>query len=253
MNQSELKLIWKKEEDAAHIKGWDFSHIRGRYEEEHDLPWNYEEIVRQYLSRDLNMLDYDTGGGEFLLSLNHPFDKTWATEGFKPNVQLCKETLLPLGINFKECSTPSEIPYDNETFDIILNRHGSFDAGELHRLLKKDGIFITEQVGGDNERDLVEMVLPGTPKPFPHLNLKEQRKAFEDAGFHIIRAEEAYRPIKFYDVAAFVWFAHIIEWEFPGFSVDKCFERLLKMQKIVEEKGEVEGTIHRYLIVAKRP
>lgn len=252
MNQSELKLIWKKEEDAAHIKGWDFSHIRGRYEEEHDLPWNYEEIVRQYLSRDLNMLDYDTGGGEFLLSLNHPFDKTWATEGFKPNVQLCKETLLPLGINFKECSTPSEIPYDNETFDIILNRHGSFDAGELHRLLKKDGIFITEQVGGDNERDLVEMVLPGTPKPFPHLNLKEQRKAFEDAGFHIIRAEEAYRPIKFYDVAAFVWFAHIIEWEFPGFSVDKCFERLWKMQKIVEDKGEIEGTIHRYLIVAKR-
>lgn len=252
MNQSELKLIWKKEEDAAHIKGWDFSHIRGRYEEEHDLPWNYEEIVRQYLSRDLNMLDYDTGGGEFLLSLNHPFDKTWATEGFKPNVQLCKETLLPLGINFKECSTPSEIPYDNETFDIILNRHGSFDAGELHRLLKKDGIFITEQVGGDNERDLVEMVLPGTPKPFPHLNLKEQRKAFEDAGFHIIRAEEAYRPIKFYDVAAFVWFAHIIEWEFPGFSVDKCFERLWKMQNIVEDKGEIEGTIHRYLIVAKR-
>lgn len=252
MNQSELKLIWKKEEDAAHIKGWDFSHIRGRYEEEHDLPWNYEEIVRQYLSRDLNMLDYDTGGGEFLLSLNHPFDKTWATEGFKPNVQLCKETLLPLGINFKECSTPFEIPYDNETFDIILNRHGSFDAGELHRLLKKDGIFITEQVGGDNERDLVEMVLPGTPKPFPHLNLKEQRKAFEDAGFHIIRAEEAYRPIKFYDVGAFVWFAHIIEWEFPGFSVDKCFERLWKMQKIVEDKGEIEGTIHRYLIVAKK-
>lgn len=252
MNQSELKLIWKKEEDAAHIKGWDFSHIRGRYEEEHDLPWNYEEIVRQYLSRDLNMLDYDTGGGEFLLSLNHPFDKTWATEGFKPNVQLCKETLLPLGINFKECSTPSEIPYDNETFDIILNRHGSFDAGELHRLLKKDGIFITEQVGGDNERDLVEMVLPGTPKPFPHLNLKEQGKVFEDAGFHIIRAEEAYRPIKFYDVAAFVWFAHIIEWEFPGFSVDKCFERLWKMQNIVEDKGEIEGTIHRYLIVAKR-
>lgn len=252
MNQSELKLIWKKEEEAAHIKGWDFSHIHGKYEEEHDLPWNYGEIVRQYLRDDWNVLDYDTGGGEFLLSLNHPFDKTSATEGFKPNVQLCKETLLPLGIHFKECSNPSRIPYENEAFDLIMNRHGSFDAGELHRLLKKDGIFITQQVGGDNERDLVEMVLPGTKKPFPHLNLKEQKKVFEDAGFHIIRGEEAYRPIKFYDIGAFVWFAHIIEWEFPGFSVDKCFERLLKMQEIVEEKGEVEGTIHRYLIVAKK-
>ena len=252
MNQSELRLIWEKEEEAAYIKGWDFSHIHGKYEEEHDLPWNYGEIVRQYLRDDWNVLDYDTGGGEFLLSLNHPFDRTSATEGFKPNVQLCKETLLPLGIHFKECSNPSRIPYENETFDLIMNRHGSFDAGELHRLLKKDGIFITQQVGGDNERDLVEMVLPGTKKPFPHLNLKEQKKVFEDAGFHIIRGEEAYRPIKFYDIGAFVWFAHIIEWEFPGFSVDKCFERLLKMQEIVEEKGEVEGTIHRYLIVAKK-
>ena len=252
MNQSELRLIWEKQEEAAYIKGWDFSHIHGKYEEEHDLPWNYGEIVRQYLRDDWNVLDYDTGGGEFLLSLNHPFDKTSATEGFKPNVQLCKETLLPLGIHFKECSNPSRIPYENETFDLIMNRHGSFDAGELHRLLKKDGIFITQQVGGDNERDLVEMVLPGTKKPFPHLNLKEQKKVFEDAGFHIIRGEEAYRPIKFYDIGAFVWFAHIIEWEFPGFSVDKCFERLLKMQEIVEEKGEVEGTIHRYLIVAKK-
>lgn len=35
------------------------------------------------------------------------------------------------------------------------------------------------------------MVLPGTKKPYPHLNLKEQRKVFEDAGFQIIRAEKA--------------------------------------------------------------
>ncbi|MCI8948877.1 MAG: class I SAM-dependent methyltransferase [Lachnospiraceae bacterium] len=252
MNQTELNVIWKKEEEAAHIHGWDFSHIRGRYEEEHDLPWNYKKQVQQYLKKDFCLLDYDTGGGEFLLSLNHPFDKTSATEGYPPNVQLCSNKLLPLGIDFKECSDPSRIPFANETFDIILNRHGNFCADELYRLLKKDGIFITEQVGSDNDRDLVEMVLPGTKKPFPHLNLKEQRAVFERAGFHILSAREAYRPIKFYDVGAFVWFAHIIEWEFPDFSVDKCFNGLLNMQKDIEDKGQIEGTIHRYLIVAKK-
>ena len=61
----------------------------------------------------LKVLDYDTGGGEFLLSLNHPFARTAATEGFEPNVRLCQEKLLPLGIDFKECNTPSRIPYDN--------------------------------------------------------------------------------------------------------------------------------------------
>ena len=34
MNRAELKSIWKKEEKTAYIKGWDFSHIHGRYEEE---------------------------------------------------------------------------------------------------------------------------------------------------------------------------------------------------------------------------
>lgn len=252
MNRAELKSIWKKEEKTAYIKGWDFSHIHGRYEEENDLPWDYEKIVRQHLTDTAKVLDYDTGGGEFLLSLNHPFAGTAATEGFEPNVRLCQEKLLPLGIDFKECNTPSRIPYDNETFDMIINRHGNFAARELYRLLKKGGIFVTQQVGGDNDRDLVEMVLPEVESSFPHLNLEEQRNAFVDAGFHILAAEEAYRPIKFYDIGAFVWFAHIIEWEFPGFSVDKCFEQLLKMQKIIENQGKIEGTIHRYLIAARK-
>ena len=235
MNKEELRAVWKKEEEAAHIHGWDFSHIRGRWEEEKDLPW-----------------DYDTGGGEFLLSLNHPFHKTAATEGYLPNVQLCQETLLPLGIDFKACNDPANIPFEDESFDMILNRHGSFNAKECYRLLKRGGIFVTEQVGSENDRDLVEKVLPDTEKPFPHLNLREQKKAFEDVGFHIIEEEEAYRPIKFYDVGAFVWFARIIEWEFPGFSVDRCFGQLLEMQKTIEDKGIVEGTIHRYLIVAEK-
>ena len=38
MNEQKLKAIWLKEEQAAKIHGWDFSHIAGRYDEERDLP-----------------------------------------------------------------------------------------------------------------------------------------------------------------------------------------------------------------------
>lgn len=252
MDEAKLKEIWLAEEQIAHIKGWDFSHINGRYEEEQDLPWDYEKIIRKYLKDDMKILDFDTGGAEFLLSLKHPYNKTAATEGYPPNVELCKHILLPIGVDFKECSDCANIPFENESFDIIINRHGDFNAKELYRLLKDGGIFITEQVGGDNDRDLVEAVLPSAEKPFPHLNLKEQKKVFEDAGFNIIEKAEAYRPIKFYDIGAFVWFAHIIEWEFPDFSVEKCFKQLLEMQKVIESKGSFVGTIHRYLIVAKK-
>ena len=46
--------------------------------------------------------------------------------------------------------------------------------------------------------------------------------------------------------------AHIIEWEFPNFSVNNCLENLFKAQEILEKQGVVEGKIHRFLIVAQK-
>ena len=183
----------------------------------------------------------------------------WATparrpppEGYPPNIALCQETLLPLGIDFRPCNDPSAIPFPGGSFDLILNRHGSFDAAEAHRLLKPGGVFLTEQVGADNDRDLVKRVLPSLEQPFPHLYLSQQRQVFEAAGFRILQAEEAYRPIFFYDMGAFVWFARIIEWEFPGFSVDACFDRLCAMHADLERDGFLRGTIHRFLLAAQK-
>ena len=68
----------------------------------------------------------------------------------------------------------------------------------------------------------------------------------------MLRGEEAFRPIVFTDVGAFVWFARIIEWEFPGFSVDACRDRLLNAQRILEQNGCIEGKIHRFLLAAKK-
>lgn len=138
MNIEELRKTWKQEESLAHIQGWDFSHIKGRYKEEHDLPWSYDGIVRRYLQADKLILDYNTGGGEYLLTLKHPYRMTSATEGYTPNVKLCKDKLLPLGIDFRECDDPSKIPFDDNSFDLIINRHGEFDPFEIHRLLKSD-------------------------------------------------------------------------------------------------------------------
>ena len=253
MNQNELKERWKQEESIAHIHGWDFSHLDGRYGEEQDIPWNYDSLVRQYLKKDMKLLDYDTGGGEYLLSLGHPFGNTAATEGFAPNVQLCREKLIPLGIDLRECSDPSHIPFRDNAFDLVINRHGDFDPAELRRILKPGGMFITQQVGEQNDRDLVRMILPDVETPFSGHNLAVQRKAFEDNGFEIVAGDEFFGSIRFYDVGALVWFARIIEWEFAGFSVDRCFDRLLKLQDQVKEKGVIEGTTHRYMIVARKP
>ena len=66
------KLIenWLKEEKNAHIQGWDFSHIHGRYEEENDLPWDYKSIIKQYLKPEYKLLDIDTVVENFFYHLN---------------------------------------------------------------------------------------------------------------------------------------------------------------------------------------
>lgn len=251
MKQNELIAAWRAEERIACIHGWDFSHIDGRYEEE-KLPWDYREIIRRYLDPSMKILDIDTGGGEFLLSLNHPYENTAATEGYPPNVELCRRVLLPLGIDFRPGDGTKRLPFPDESFDMVINRHGDFNASDIHRILKPGGLFVTQQVGAENDRELVELLCGETQLPFPEQYLDITSGQFRDAGFEVLDEREVFCPIRFYDVGALVWFARIIQWEFPDFSVDTCLEGLLNAQQILEQKGCIEGKIHRFLLVAQR-
>ena len=252
MNQNELLSAWKAEEAIAHIHGWDFSHIAGRYTEQDDLPWDYRAAIEAHLRPEMKILDIDTGGGEFLLSLNHPHENTSATENYPPNVALCREVLLPLGIDFRPGHGKEKLPFDDGSFDLVINRHGDFNAGEIHRVLKSGGLFVTQQVGAENDRELVELLCGETEIPFPEQYLHLTSKAFMEAGFTILRGVEVFRPIRFFDVGALVGFARIIQWEFPGFSVDTHLENLLNAQRILEEHGSIDGRIHRFLLVAQK-
>lgn len=253
MNLNELIPLWQAEENMAHIHGWDFSHLSGRYTEENDLPWNYRTIILKHLRPEMKLLDLDTGGGEFLLSLNHPASNTSATESFPPNVELCKKVLLPLGIDFRTASARNALPFGDAQFDLVINRHGEFNEHEIHRILKPGGLFITQQVGAENDRELVNLLLPEkNDLPFPEQYLSTVSARFKSAGFDILTEDECFRPIKFYDVGALVWFARIIEWEFPGFSVNHCMPELIKAQQLLESNGCIEGRIHRFLLIAQR-
>ena len=209
-------------------------------------------MIGVFLRPEMKILDIDTGGGEFLLSLNHPHENTAAMENYPPNVGLCKEVLLPLGIGFRPGDGKGKLPFADGGFDMVINRHGDFSAEEIYRVLKPGGLFITQQVGAENDRELVELLCGKTEVPFPDQYLKLASRKFEDAGFTTLRGEEVFRPIRFFDVGALVWFARIIQWEFPGFSVDTHLENLLNAQKLLEEQGSVDGSIHRFLLVVRK-
>lgn len=250
MNLEYLRNNWESEEAHA-FKGWDFSYINGRWANE-DLPWDYHSIVLSFLKNSDKILDMGTGGGEFVLTLNHPYTLTSVTEAYPPNVKVCKEILEPLGITVKQVYKDDDLPFENSSFDVIINRHESFNTYEVNRILKKDGFFITQQVGGKNNNDLSRQLIDNFYPQFLNQTLENNVRELEKNGFTILKSGEVFTPIYFYDVGALVYFAKIIEWEFPGFSVDACFENLIKLQKEIEVNGFIKGTEHRFYIVAQK-
>ena len=187
MKNEALIMSWRHEEQIAHIHGWDFSHIQDRYAEEDDLPWDYRQVIETCLTKEARLLDLDTGGGEFLLSLDHPRRQMAATEEYPPNVALCRERLLPLGVDFRPASAMGPLPFPAESFDMVINRHADLCPQEISLVLKKGGVFVTQQVGAENDRALVELLLqPAPPIPFPNNHLKPVAEKFERAGFEIL-------------------------------------------------------------------
>lgn len=246
-----LKEYWLSEEQHG-FKGWDFSYINGRTSEE-PLPWNYDDIVRQYLNPHSILLDMGTGGGEYLLTLNHPHCNTFATEAYPPNFELCQKTLKPLGIDIRQVFNDDSLPFGNEMFDIIINRHEAFDINEVYRLLKPNGLFITQQVGELNNKELSKFLISDYKEiACSDHTLKNNIMLLEDKGFTILKSNEYFPKLKFFDVGALVYFAKIIEWEFPNFSVNNCFRRLCDLQLSIEQQGFIESTEHRFIIVAQK-
>ena len=234
------------------MSGWEFSHLENRYEVS-PLPWDYRERVREFLRPGVRLLDMGTGGGELLLTLRHPYELTSVTEGWAPNVELCRKRLEPLGITVREYDSErgEPMPFDDNSFDLVLNRHESYDLTEVRRVLKKNGFFLTQQVGGENNLPLIQQLCSGFPGNYVGFNLENELPKFRNAGFRVMRSDQAYLEGRFLDVGALVFQASVTPWEFPGFSVDNCQEVLFRFQDMVEKQGFVPTLEHRFLIVAK--
>ena len=171
-------------------------------------------------------------------------------------------------INMVWDSIPAQLSKENRKFIYGVIKEGArakdfemaiqwlTDAGLLHkvyRILKPGGIFITQQVGELNNREISKFLLGVYPNSTDEgLNLDKVLLQAKDAGMKALDQGEDFPKTYFYDIGAFVYYAKIIEWEFSGFSVEKCFDKLIELQSKLEKNGYVEILEHRYLLVAKK-
>jgi SAM-dependent methyltransferase len=239
---------WRKDYEAP-FTGWDFSYLDDRWMEEQP-PWEYAALARQLIQKSKAVLDMGTGGGEVFASLAPFPELTVAIEGWGPNVAIAKKTLEPLGVRVVEVDESAELPFVDEEFDAVLNRHSAFRATEVFRILKLGGAFLTQQVGGGNLNDL-DKEFDAAPQ-YKNWTLGTATNQIRDAGFGIKKAEEWTGKVEFKDVGAIVYFLKAIPWVVQDFSVDNNHRHLERLQRRIDRGEKLTFTQARFLVWATK-
>ena len=219
-------------EAAAHpVSGWDFAWLGERVSSA-PLPWSFDDVVAERARRSPDLLDMDTGGGEWLASLTHRPPRTVATESWPPNVEVAGARLRPLGVTVvRDEGAPDNVdqepgesrgrlPFPSESFVLVTNRHGSFVAAEVARVLAREGVFLTQQVGGDYEDFHAALGLPPPEPAARRWDLRLAEAQLAAAGLRVVRSGEGAETTRFADVGAFAWHLKAIPWVVPGFSIE---------------------------------
>jgi SAM-dependent methyltransferase len=105
------------------------------------------------------------------------------------NIPIAEKRLKERNFILKTIENEDIIPFEDNFFDIIINRHDSYEINELKRTLKKDGIFITQQVGGLNGID-INMAFETKTMEFVEWCLIKNIANFKNTGMEIIEYNE---------------------------------------------------------------
>ncbi len=249
MDAAELKKYLQGEFEQK-FTGWDFSHLNGKMEDS-PLPWNYALILEDYFKASSHCLDMGTGGGEFLDSFKDLPSAMFATEGYGPNVDIAKTRLQKRGIEVRRIGEDNILPFEDGFFDLIVNRHEEYVASELHRALKPDGYFVTQQVGGMNDIDLNSAL--GAPVPeFYDWCLFKTLGELRNAGFEILDCAESMGYTRFYDIGSIVYYLKCIPWQIGDFSVELYFDKLWLLGEYMKKYRHKDFVNHRFLVIAQK-
>lgn len=194
------------------------------------------------------VLDLGTGGGELLCTFEDLPADARATEGYRPNVAVARAALASRGIEVDEVGDDDRLPYPDRRFDLVLDRHQSFDASEVARVLRPGGAFVTQQVGGQDLADLNELL--GAPAhDYAHWDLDTAVRQVTDAGLRVRGAGEVLVPTTFLDVGAVVQLLSITPWQVPGFAMATYRPRLRDLHGRMSH-GPLVVHSHRFYLVA---
>ena len=217
-------------------------------------PWSYLARAAELMRQSAAVLDMGTGGGERLLELRECWpDKVVVTEDYPPNFKLATERFEPWGVKVESIPLTRDgpLPFADDEFDLVLNRHSGMNCAEVARILAPQGVLLTQQIHGLWAQDLLAEfdARPQWPDETPAYYWH----GLERAGLAIEKAEDWQGNLAFTDLGALVYYLRAVPWLVPGFSVDTHCDTLLRLQRRIEGSGKLVFEARKYLIEAKKP
>jgi SAM-dependent methyltransferase len=161
--------------------------------------------------------------------------------------------LAPLGVRVVAIDDEARLPVPDAHFDLVLNRHESFDAGEVRRILRPGGLFLTQQVGGQDNIELNAALQDEIALSYAGWSAEAAAAQLRGAGLELVAEREAFSPGLFRDIGAVIMYLRITPWQIAGFAVDAYRDRLLALHQRMQAEGGLATRAHRFFVAARRP
>ncbi|MGK5679134.1 class I SAM-dependent methyltransferase [Actinoplanes sp. URMC 104] len=241
-----MRIGQQYEESAGErATAWEFAWLDGR-DVGSEPSWSYPGLARALLRRASSLLDLDTGNGELLAELAPLPPHTVAVESWARNTPVARDRLAPLGV-----PVLTELPGGEDEFDVVLSRHGRLPAADLVRLLRRDGVLLTQQVGSDDLAGL-NVALGAPPAHRQPWNAGVAVAALTAAGLEVTDVREEHPSVTFTDVGSVVRQLRDLPWQIRDFTPRLYQEPLDRLDTFIRLHGGFTVTAHRFLVEAVR-
>jgi len=248
-NSADVNRLRPYVERALTLTGWDLDRIAPTRIGP-GLPWNYERRARELLAQAQSVLDLGTGGGELFAELCAGYHgRAIASEPWAVNAPLAKRRLSRLEVDVVRAHS-LRLPFHSGAFDLVLDRHEELDPNEVHRVLRRGGSLLTQQIG-ENEWIELRPFFPRMQDFGPLLDryvsgLQQTGMTVAVAKAHDFRS--AYRGL-----GELVYLLCISPWTIPDFDpLGKDLAALLHMEDRLAAREGLILTESRFIIEARK-
>lgn len=250
-----MTLEWLRQiaEAVGERRGWDFSRTR---DDRDPVSWDYLEVACRYLRPSDRVLDVGTGGGERFLSLAPHFGLGVGIDASAAMVQVAREN-TPAELLDKmtyEVMLGEKLRFGDGDFDVVLNRHAPICPAEVARVLKPDGLFITQQVGPRNTEAFCQAFgcqPGGSYAPEQGQELDEVALAFGNLGCAVEARGEYNVRYYFLDLESFVFWLKAIPMP-EDFDVERHWQQVDELVRHHWTPRGLESNEHRQLLVVRK-